>query len=213
MIRFILSLMFLKISKPTYSQEEIEHFEQILIKVNLGEPLQWQSAYSKVKFLQYVATKGNYLFHGSNHTSIIEFTPKQQTLFNNEVVEAVFASAEPIWALFYAVFDRSKLSGSFRNGCFVSKNDKFVYYSINQSTYERHPWINGMMYIVPRSKFKRADHNKVYFDEWISLEPVAPLFKLEITVDDFIYKNKVAVHADDESLYKTLFMYKARTRS
>jgi hypothetical protein len=47
--------------------------------------------------------------HGSNNRHIVQFEPRKQTLFNGQYVEAVFATQDGIWAVFYAVFNRINL--------------------------------------------------------------------------------------------------------
>lgn len=213
MLNFVLSRMFYKLPDPIFTEDEIIQFNRLIEETGEGSLIEWSLPYPKLKFLQYLAIEERFLFHGSNTVHIDEFTPREQTLFNNKVTHAVFASAQPLWSMFYAVLDRSKVVGAFRNGCLVSKKETFVYYSINQDTSNNNPWTSGMMYILPRSNFKRADLNRIYFDEWISTTPIKPLYKLEIDVNDFPMLNKVAIHQNKESLYKTLFSYKRRTKS
>jgi hypothetical protein len=155
--------------------------------------------------------KGDYLFHGSNNIDIDIFEPREQTLYNGKLTKAIFATAEPIWSIFYAVFDRSRLVGSFRNGCIVFKNKKYHFYSLNESTMKNSPWTEGKIYILPRNKFSKSDNGYAHFDEWISHDYVRPISQLLVNVDDFYFMDKVATHKDKESLLKTWLFYKART--
>lgn len=76
---------------------------------------------------------------------------------------------------------------------------------------ENNPWTNGTIYILPKVSFSRSGNGKVHFDEWISHEPIKPLGRLAVTVDDFYFKDKVSTHKDNEPLMKTWLLYKLRT--
>lgn len=167
--------------------------------------------YDPVRMLRYLATRESYLFHGSNNREIARFEPREQTLYSGKPVHAVFASAEPLWSLFYAVFDRSKLVGSFRNGCLAYSSQRYHYYSLNQATMRAEPWTPGMLYVLPREPFRRASSSKLRFDEWICEQPVEPLLRIEVQPQDFVFRDRVAVHGDREPVWQTWLRYKTRT--
>jgi hypothetical protein len=216
----IISLLFsmLLYPSPTISltTEETQQYDQLLEAMQENEILiEYNLPYPKYHFLHYLSLQGNYVFHGSNHPNITSFEPKQQTLFNNEITTAVFATMEPLWSMFYAVFDRQKMVGNFRNGCIIGRNKKYHFYSLSKSTFDTDPWTEGMLYVLPRETFRRsgeATADKLQFDEWISLAPVSPKWKLKIAPVDFYFLNKVAIHPDNEPLWKSWLLYKVRTR-
>lgn len=211
MISFLLSILLYPSPKVVFTKEEIDKYEELSKSVNEGRLVDYSLQYPKYRFLQYLSLKGNYVFHGSNYRNIERFEPREQTLYNNELTTAVFATTEPIWSIFYAVFNRSALIGSFRNGCIIGRNKKYHYYSINESTIKNNPWTNGMLYILPKDKFHMSGQEKVQFDEWICNEYVTPIGKISVSLSDFYFLNKVAVHKDRESLFSTWILYKART--
>ena len=169
------------------------------------------SPYPKHRFLHCLSLRKQYVFHGSNNRHIDRLEPRKQTLYNNQWTNAVFATTDPNWAIFFAVFDRNGLVGSFRNGCIVSRNKTYHFYSLNESTMKNNPWTEGVVYILPQNAFKKSGKGTVHFDEWISHESVQPVGKVVVTINDFYFKNKVATHRDEESLFKTWLCYKART--
>lgn len=211
MISFIISILMYKAPTVDFTEEEVEKYEKLSTSVTEGRLIDYTLEYPKYRFLQYLSRKGNYVFHGSNHCNIERFEPREQTLYNNERATAVFATTEPIWSIFYAVFNRSALIGSFRNGCIIGRNQKYHYYSINESTMKNNPWTDGMLYILPKDKFHMSGHGKVQFDEWICNEYVTPIGKISVSLSDFYFLNKVAVHKDKESLFSTWILFKART--
>ncbi len=206
-------MKFLLHSQPKmhFSSEEIAVYEALIPEKDQGQIISEENPFSKYRFLQYVASKEKFVFHGSNNVEIDIFEPRKQTLFNGNLTEAVFASSNPLWATFYAVFDRSKLVGNFRNGCLVYNDKKYHYYSLNKATQENDPWRSEKIYIFLKDKFTSADNRKIHFDEWVCHDFVKPVSTLEISADDFYYINKVATHSNNESFVKTLLLYKMRT--
>lgn len=216
----IMSLLFSMLLYPsptiTFTTEETRQYDQLLATMQENEILiDYNLPYPKYRFLHYLSLQDNYVFHGSNHPNITSFEPKQQTLFNNAITTAVFATTEPIWSMFYAVFNRQNLVGNFRNGCIIGRNKKYHFYSLTKSTFNTDPWTEGMLYLLPRQAFHRSGEgtaDKLQFDEWISLTPVSPHWKMTITPADFYFLDKVAIHPDNEPLWKSWLLYKARTR-
>lgn len=206
----LLSMLLSKSPEIRLAEDERIAYEKLAAQISAGQSIVYDLPYPKLGFLQYLSESEQYVFHGSNHKQIDRFEPRQQTLFNNKLVNAVFATADPNWSVFYAVLNRSKVAGSFRNGCISANGRRYHYYSLNKTTMNSGPWIEGSLYILPRADFVRADSGRVYFDEWISYQPVVPFAKLDVSMDDFYYKNKVATHRDHESLLVTWLLYKPR---
>jgi|SRR5699024_7294058 len=211
MISFAMKTLLYSSPKMDFSTNEIAEYNKLISKVYEGQLFPKDLSFPKYRFLQYISLHGDFIFHGSNNLDIDIFKPQEQTLFNGKKTKAVFASSEPIWSMFYAVLDRSKLVGSIRNGCLVYKNKKYHYYSLNKSTMEKDPWTSGKLYILPKNVFKLADNNNIHFDEWISHDFVKPINHLEIHPDDFYFKNRVSTHKKHESNVKTWLLYKYRT--
>jgi hypothetical protein len=120
----------------SFTTVETQLYDQLLDAIQENEILiEYNFPYPKYRFLHYLSLQGNYVFHGSNHPDITSFKPKQQTLYNNELISAVFATTEPLWSMFYAVVNRDKMVGNFRNGCIIGRNRKYHFYSLSKSTF------------------------------------------------------------------------------
>lgn len=197
------------------SEEEARQFEA-LYEQAMRQPngiIDYRLPFPKHKFLQYVARHKPIVFHGSNHPGITRFEPRQQTLFDGQVASAVFASKDPVWSAFYAVLNKEKLQGNFRNGALSADGKRwFHFYSLTKSTAANDPWTSGMMYFLPEEAFTDLGRGFVRFNEWISHEPVSPLARLPIQPDDFCFLNRVAVHKPEEPMAATWLLYKLRTR-
>lgn len=211
MMNWLLNVLLSPLPRFDFDHSESSEYDKMIRSSNERE-FSYGSTYPKYRFLAYLSLKEEVVFHGSNHTTIDLFEPREQTLINGKMTKAVFATEDPTWSIFYAIFDRSKLVGSFRNGCVVYKDKKHHFYSLNESTMRRRPWTDGMVYIFPKAKFKRVDNKNIYFDEWISHEPVMPIGRLKVGIEDFYFKDKIATHPDHESLLKSWLFYKYRVK-
>ncbi|WP_136603940.1 hypothetical protein [Paenibacillus dokdonensis] len=212
---WLLRLLLYRHTHPVFSEKEQEEFNHLYEKaVQDGGIMSYDSSYPKYRFLQYITQTKPVLFHGSNHPEIEEFEPRRQTLFDGTYTNAVFSSADGIWPLFYAVLNRSKLAGNIRNGCIVSagKKERFYFFSLSRETEDSFPWADGMIYILPRDSFRRAEEGKLYFDEWISEQPVKPMMRLQVSPEDFIFLSRTAWHRSTEPLFKTYALYKWRSK-
>lgn len=194
-----------------FSQAEVSEYDELISSIYEGQSVIKGLTFPKYRFLQYLTLKGDFVFHGSNNVGIDIFEPRAQTLFNGKLTKAVFASSEANWSMFYAVLDRNKLIGGFRNGCFVYRDIKYHYYSLNKLTLNNNPWTTGKIYIFPKSNFSPSDTGKIPFDEWICHDLVRPASQLKVSAKDFYYVNRVSTHKNNESIVKTLLLYKLRT--
>ncbi|MDP4170957.1 MAG: hypothetical protein Q8906_10150, partial [Bacillota bacterium] len=62
------------------------------------------------------------------------------------------------------------------------------------------PWIDGTMYILPKTFFKQGGVE----NEWVCETNVTPLAKISITPKDFIFHEDVKYHNEKDSAFKTL---------
>jgi hypothetical protein len=209
----LLNLLFLRFPMIVIGKDEEKLFNHLfqeacsspdkLIAYNLQIP--------KYKFLHYLSQNKQILLHGSNNKGITAFEPFAQTLFNGQNTKAIFATKDPIWSSFYAVFNRKSLIGNFRNGAIsASGKQNYHFYSLTRQTIQNEPWISGIIYILPEDSFTHVGKGIIQFDEWISKEAVEPLAKLEVKPEDFYFLNKVAYHHTDESIIKSWLLYKMR---
>lgn len=208
MYSFLLNTFLYQSPKIKFKEDEVIRYEKLIHNMYEGQKICEKLSFPPHRFLHYLSQTGDFVFHGSNNTEIDVFDPRKQTLFNGKITKAVFASTEPYWSMFYAVFDRDKLRGSFRNGCLVYKNKKYHYYSLNKATLRNNPWTTGKIYILPKSKFQLADTRRIYFDEWISHDFIRPIGEIEVREEDFYFINKVSTHQPKDSFVKTLLLYK-----
>ncbi len=181
--------------------------------LNSEYPAPYVLPYPKIEFLRYLITEHDMLLHGTNQSRIAALMPKPQTDFSGAPVRGIFASADAIWPIFFAILDRASFSGSMRNGCFVVDGPiekRFYFFSVNRTWLAKNAWGAGTIYVLPRSSFKRTDTAPVYFDEWVSERPVQPIMKLQVDPSDFPFLQQVAGHSEEETIYESWLNYKKR---
>lgn len=214
LLNILLRILFYSSPTIKFSREEEKSFHTLFEEacLNPDKMIEYNLTIPKYKFMSYIAQNKSVLLHGSNNPSIPLFEPRNQTLYNGEMAKAVFATKDPIWPIFFAVFNKDSLVGSIRNGAFTTNGMiRFHYYSLNKQTMEANPWTTGTVYILPIETFKHISKGLVQFDEWISEVPVAPIAKLQVKPEDFYFIDRVAYHKETESIIKSWLLYKIRT--
>jgi hypothetical protein len=166
--------------------------------------------YPKWQFLCHLADQHAVALHGSGDAGIDRFEPRQPndiTEFGNQ--KAVYAAADGLWAMFFAVVDRGRV-GSIINACIRiadgsgTVHGPFYVFSVSQSALAHRPWRSGMLYLLPRSSFiaqppESFGSLQVHIAQLASFEAVRPLAKLSVTPEDFPFLALTRGH-DDERL-------------
>ena len=98
------------------------------------------------KFLCGLADRRRIAFHGTGDPNIETFEPRQPVdfaPFGDQ--KAVFATSDPIWAMFYAIVDRDRYPITLNNGCIALLDSEgnpgppHYYFSITRSALSSSP--------------------------------------------------------------------------
>lgn len=148
-------------------------------------------------------------FHGTGDPAIERFEPRQPVdLAPFGQQQAVFATSDPIWAMFYAVVDRDRHPITLCNACIVLLDDggrpgppSYVF-SISRSALEHDPWRSGHLYLLPTDTFVEQPSatyagRPARVPQLASPVAVAPLARLAIAPADFPFLGAVRGHDDD----------------
>jgi hypothetical protein len=168
----------------------------------------------KYFFLQYLLDQG-YLLYGTKSSNIDVLEPREQINWNGNSIRAVFAARDIFWSMYFALLNRSALTGSLRNGCFLVERapfqvERFYFFSVNQENLASDIWSDGFIYVLPGDSFHPTTNGPVRFDEWASKEPVPIVARLAVTSGDFPFLHRVSGHEESESIFKTWLKYKER---
>ena len=115
---------------------------------------------SPCEFLCGIAEHREIAFHGTGDPNIESFEPRHPidfAPFGDQ--KAVFATSDPIWAMFYAIVDRARYPITLNNGCVALVDSEgrpgppHYYFSISRGVLERQPWRTGYVYLLPAQGF------------------------------------------------------------
>jgi hypothetical protein len=151
----------------------------------------------KWQFLCYLADQQGVVLHGTGDPQIRVFEPRP----SNDLTEfgaqtAIYAAGDGLWAMFFAILDRSRYRLATSNACIRLVNEsgqvsepRYVF-SISQPALRQQPWRKGTVYLLPGDTFVnqpslRFGTYEVRVPQLASLVPVKPFAQLEVDPEDF----------------------------
>lgn len=162
----------------------------------------------KWQFLCYLADQHDIVLHGSGDPHIIHFEPRESNDLNEfGRQKAVFAAADGIWAMFFAIVDRETYPMSVSNAGIQlidadgQASDPFYVFSVSREVLPQQPWRTGSVYLLPSETFvaqppMQFGEYEVRILQMASLVPVKPLARLEVSPDDFPFLDQIRGHDD-----------------
>lgn len=182
-----------------------------------GNEIAYSLPYPRHEFLRYLVAEKDVLLHGSNRSDLTVLLPRDQTDYSGRPTQAVFASGDGLWPMFFAIVDYSVYRGSMRNACFVLDQPqgparRFYFFSLGREMLRKGCWTGGSVYLLPRATFSPTNTARARFDEWTSRVEVHPLARLAVAPDDFPFLHQVAGHKEGEPIFTSWLRYKDRIR-
>ncbi|HEY7565047.1 MAG TPA: hypothetical protein VIA81_08995 [Acidimicrobiia bacterium] len=175
-----------------------------------GGAVAWELEWAKWRYIEWLSREGAAIFHGSNRLDIEEFRPERTSV---EIMDqagtgnlaAVYGSEKGLWAMWFAVMNRSRLKGSIQSGVGTWANEQgetadFYLFSVDRSIRDSDIWQTGMLYLFPIDRFERNRYipGGPYSHEWASPTSVRPLKRIPIEPEDFPFLEAVGVHDDSD---------------
>jgi len=164
------------------------------------------------EFLCGVADRRRIAFHGTGEAAIESFEPRKPVDFAPFGDQrAVFATSDPIWAMFYAVVDRARYDTTLNNGCIHLLDSEgrpaaapHYYFSIGRDALQEQPWRDGYLYLLPADTFVEQEPGvyaglEARVPQLASPVPVRPFARLRVAPADFPFLAQIRGH-DDERL-------------
>jgi hypothetical protein len=163
----------------------------------------------KWQFLCYLADQQGVVLHGTGDPQIQVFEPRP----SNDLTEfgaqtAIYAAGDGLWAMFFAILDRSRYHLATSNACIRLVNEsgqvsepRYVF-SISQDALRQQPWRKGTVYLLPADTFVNQPSlqfgpYEVRVPQLASLVPVKPFAQLEVAPDDFPFLKDIRGLDDD----------------
>lgn len=160
------------------------------------------------QFLSALAERCEIAFHGTGDPNIESFEPREPidfAPFGHQ--KAVFATTDPIWAMFYAVVDRDRYRLTLNNGCVLLMDGEgrpgmpHYYFSITGDALREQPWRTGYVYFLPTGTFV-AQPAETYagraarIPQLASPVAVKPFARLQVTPRHFPFLAEIRGHED-----------------
>jgi hypothetical protein len=203
------------LTRPTVNFDEgAQNSFDELLSTSLGisgcPTIEYTLPFSKWQFLCHLADHHDIALHGSGDPNIALFEPRQSNDLNEfGSQKAVYAASDGLWAMFFAIVDRDRVT-SITNACIRLEQDTgavhgpLYVFSVSQSALANQSWRTGMVYLLPRKTFitqppMAFGSSKVHFAQLASFVPVQPLAKLTVTPEDFPFLWQIRGH-DDQRL-------------
>lgn len=144
----------------------------------------------KHEFLSYLVHERGYLLHGTATPGLDEVKPMVAVDYDARRLEAVFATSDGIWPLFFAALDRGR-AGSLWNGCYHIRRGsvvhRYYFFFTEADPHDESIWREGAVYVLPREPFERT----WIPNEWVSPQPVRAGARLAVSSSDFPFKERV----------------------
>ena len=176
-------------------------FERLLNAVDEadGAEVAYDAAAPKHAFFRHLLERRHVLLHGTGDPSITRFEPQRQTDYDNEWTNAVFATDDPIWPIFFAIVNRP-VARSLINACSRRYGESHYYFSIGTDPKGSDAWRSGWIYVLPRETFRLHPSGP----EWLSPVAVRPLARIHVNQHDFPFRADVTQHTPGEPVARAV---------
>ncbi len=201
------------LARPTtvFGEDARQAFDQLLAATLQAGPcplIHYTLPWPKWSFLCYLAEQHPIALHGSGNAEIATFEPRQSNdinEFGNQC--AVYAAADGIWPMFFAIVNREQYALTVNNACIRlidregNANGPFYVFSISATELARQPWRAGTVYLLPNTTFQQQaaflfGNYEVQIPQLASLSPVQPLARLYVAPSDFPFLQQIRGHDD-----------------
>ena len=163
-------------------------FDELLEATPPGGVVDYRLPQPRWWFLHHLVRSG-YLLHGTNEPEIAEFRTRANDDAHGRPVDAVFASDDAVWPLYFAVVDRS-FARSYINWCEHVPGASRYLFSIGSDPRDARSWRDGTIYVLPAETFTPTPASR----ELVSPVPVRPRARLRVGPDDFPFRRQTRGH-------------------
>ncbi len=187
---------------PPHEQAAFDALFSATLLQGSNQLIDYRLPYPKLDFLNYLCDRRGYVAHGSIQPDLVDLQPirlsKDASEFGNR--RQIFCSPDAIWALWFAILDKSKCRLT-ENGCVRvgsgEKRSKYYHFDLPVACKSDPPFTDGMIYLARAEQFPHRHHDPMLdwlnaeIEEWGSTEVVIPMAKLRVQPSDFPYLDKV----------------------
>jgi hypothetical protein len=141
-------------------------------------------------YLDHLAGLRRFAFHGTSQEGLIELRPRQpRDIREFGSQNAVYASPDPHWAMFFALVDRAGVRMLINGSFALRANARIRWHQRDVRVKDpAKPLLSkGYLYVLPRATFRAEPRYRGIFDlaHWVSDVPVRPVFALPVRPEDY----------------------------
>jgi hypothetical protein len=160
----------------------------------------------RLDFLRWLAQSGSVVFHGSQRNDLRELSTERQTrdatAWGNQ--QAVYASTDPVWAIYFACLRRDRGWTGTKNGSLGLAGGPLYprryFFLHNEGSASPDRFGPGSLYLLSPASFVADEPLAGALDtaHLVSHEPVLPLARIDVTPEDFPFRDRVGYYRDGE---------------
>jgi hypothetical protein len=167
----------------------------------------------RLDFLRWLAENRPVVFHGSPRDDLTELSTERRssdtTEWGNQ--QAVYASADPVWAIYFACLRRDRGFTGTKNGSMGRPGGPLYprryFFLHNHGSASPHRFGPGSLYLLPPDTFVGDAPLVGVLDtaHLVSHEPVRPLARVDVTPEDFPFRERIGYFRAREPIVVSLF--------
>lgn len=183
----------LVLRNPPLSDADRAAFDGLLAATPHGGLVEYALAQPRWWFLHHLVRSG-YLLHGTNEPEIAEFRTRANDDAHGRPVNAVFASDDAVWPVYFAVVNRP-VARSYINWCEHVPGASRYLFSIGSDPRDQRSWCEGTIYVLPAQTFRPTPASR----ELVSDVPVRPRARIRVAPDDFPFRRQTLGHGPGDT--------------
>jgi hypothetical protein len=166
----------------------------------------------RLEFLRWLAENRPVVFHGSPRDDLSELSTERRsrdtTAWGDQ--QAVYASTDPVWAIYFACLRRDQGWTGTRNGSMGRAGGPLYprryFFLHNRGSASPDRFGRGSLYLLSPETFVADEPFVGTIDtaHLVSREPVRPLARIDVTPDDFPFRNRIGYYRDGEPSWVSL---------
>jgi hypothetical protein len=189
---------------PVVGAEAEAAYASVADALLAGEPVEVPDA--RLDFLRWLAGNRPVVFHGSPRADLRELSTERQsrdtTAWGNQ--QAVYASTDPVWAIYFACLRRDRRWTGTRNGSLGRPGGPLYprryFFLHNRGSASPDRFGAGSLYLLSPTGFVADEPLAGAIDtaHLVSHQPVRPLARLDVTPADFPFRDRIRYYRDGE---------------
>jgi hypothetical protein len=190
---------------PRLSEADRLAFDQLLAATPDGDDIGYGLPQPKWWFLHHAARSG-FLLHGTNESGLDVLGTRATGDAYGAPVDAVFASDDAIWPLYFATVRREALRYGYINWAVHVRDTSRYVFSIGADPADPGSWSDGTIYLLPAASFRRTGSSR----ELVSETAVRPRARLAVTPEDFPFRLQTIEHGAGDTPVRVVLRHALR---